>query len=108
MAGISKSLEQKLIAGDATNYDTFELAVEQFANTGGKLIELMVSENFVGASKVASVISTDYAVPVYDVSAHNLELSPVDVVDQKLVKKHKVLPLYKRGDRLLTYSHPSH
>ena len=100
MAGISKSLEQKLIAEGGIDSDTLSLAMEQCTNAGAKLIEYLVSENFVEASKLATIISTEYAVPVYDVSAHNLELSPNEVVDQKLIKQHKALPLYRRGNRL--------
>lgn len=100
MAGISKSLENKLIADGGIDSDTLELAMEQCTNTGRKLIDHLVSEKFVEAPVLASIISAEYAVPVYDVSSHNLDLSPVDVVDQKLVKKHRTLPLYKRGNRL--------
>lgn len=100
MAGISKSLQRKLIAEGAIDADTLELATEQCQNTGGNLVEHLISENFLEAKALASAISSEYAVPVYDVSAHNLELSPTDVVDQKLVKKHKALPLYRRGNRL--------
>ncbi len=59
MAGISKSLEQKLIADGGIDSDTLELAMEQCANTGGKLIEHLVSENFVEAPKLATIISAE-------------------------------------------------
>ena len=100
MAGISKSLEQKLIAEGDINSDTLELAIEQCTTSGAKLIDHLAAEGFVEASKLANIISSEYAIPLYDVSSHNLELSPADVIDHKLVKKHKVLPLYRRGNRL--------
>ena len=100
MAGLSKSLEKKLIADGAIDSDTLELAIEQCNNTGGDLIDHLISDNFIQAKDLASAISAEYSIPVYDVSSHNLELSPRDVVDQKLVKKHKALPLYQRGNRL--------
>jgi type IV pilus assembly protein PilB len=100
LAGISKSLEEKMIADGGIDADTLELAKEQCANTGSDLVEHLVSEGFLEAKTLASVISSEYAVPVYDVSSHNLELSPADIVDQKLVKKHKVLPLYRRGNKI--------
>lgn len=100
MAGISKSLEQKLIAEGGIDSDTLELAMEQCTNTGAKLIDHLAAEDFVEASKLANIISSEYAIPLYDVSSHNLELSPADLIDHKLVKKHKALPLYRRGNRL--------
>ena len=100
MAGISKSLEQKLIAEGDINSDTLELAIEQCTTSGAKLIDHLAAEGFVEASKLANIISSEYAIPLYDVSSHNLVLSPADVIDHKLVKKHKVLPLYRRGNRL--------
>ena len=100
MAGISKSLEKKLIADGEIDSDTLQLAMEQANNVGAKLIEHLVHENFLDAGRIAHIISAEYSVPIYDVSAHNPEMSPVDVVDQKLIKKHSALPLQKRGNRL--------
>jgi type IV pilus assembly protein PilB len=100
LAGLSKSLEQKLIAEGAIDSDTLELAIEQCNNTGGDLIDHLISESFIDAKSLASAISAEYSVPVYDVSCHNVELIPADVVDQKLVKKHKALPLYRRGNKI--------
>lgn len=100
LAKLSSSLVQKLTAEGGIDTDTLELALEQCINTGKKILEHLVSENFVEPAKLASIISAEYAVPIYDVSAHDLTLSPTDVVDQKLVKKHRALPLYRRGNRL--------
>jgi len=44
LAGISKSLEQKLVADGGIDSDTLELAMEQCANTGSKLIEHLVDQ----------------------------------------------------------------
>ena len=69
MAGISKSLEQKLIAEGGIDSDTLELAMEQCTNTGAKLIDHLAAEDFVEASKLANIISSEYAIPLYDVSS---------------------------------------
>lgn len=100
MAGLSKSLEQQLISNGHIDSDSLQLATEQASNEGVKLLDHLVNQNFIEARKLATAISQEYSVPLYDVEAHNLELSPVDVVDQKLVKNHRALPLYKRGNRL--------
>lgn len=100
MAGISKSLKQRLITEGGLDSDTLELAMEQCANTDSKIIDHLSAEGFIEASKLANIISSEYAIPLYDVSSHNLELSPPDLIDHKLLKKHRVLPLYRRGNRL--------
>lgn len=100
MAGISKSLKQRLITEGGLDSDTLELAMEQCANTDSKIIDHLSAEGFIAASKLANIISSEYAIPLYDVSSHNLELSPPDLIDHKLLKKHRVLPLYRRGNRL--------
>ena len=43
MAGLSKSLEQKLIAEGAIDSDTLELAIEQCNNTGGDLVDQLTA-----------------------------------------------------------------
>ena len=37
---------------------------------------------------------------MFDLDAIDLESIPRDIVDEKLIKKHHALPLFKRGNRL--------
>ena len=60
----------------------------------------LVSNNILPASKVAMEASKEFGLPVFDLDAIDPESIPRDLVDDKLIKKHNALPLYKRGNRL--------
>jgi len=44
--------------------------------------------------------STEFGVPLYDLDSHNVDLDTVKLVQDKLLQKHRCLPLYRRGKRL--------
>jgi len=60
----------------------------------------LVSNNLLSATKIAMEASKEFGLPVFDLDAIDQEAIPRDVVDDKLIKKHLVLPLFKRGNRL--------
>ena len=60
----------------------------------------LVDKNILSANKIAMEASKEFGLPVFDLDAIDLEAIPRDIVDDKLIKKHHALPLYKRGNRL--------
>ena len=60
----------------------------------------LVSNNILSATKIAMETSKEFGLPVFDLDAIDPEAIPRDIVDDKLIKKHHALPLYKRGNRL--------
>ncbi len=64
------------------------------------LIAYIVSEGMADARAVAVAASHEFGVPLLDLDAAEIDLDVVRAVDQKLITKHRVLPLVKRGKRL--------
>ena len=60
----------------------------------------LVANNILSATKIAMEASNEFGLPVFDLDAIDPEAIPRDIVDDKLIKKHHALPLYKRGKRL--------
>ena len=60
----------------------------------------LVSNNILSATKIVMEASKEFGLPVFDINALDMETIPRDLVDDKLIKKHHALPLYKRGNRL--------
>ena len=52
------------------------------------------------AKDVALLVSTEFGLPFLDLSAMDPEHFAVDLVTPELVEKHRVLPIFKRGNRL--------
>ncbi len=64
------------------------------------LSEYLVENKLVSAQKIAVVSGQEFGLPILDLDAIDTEALPKDLVDEKLIKKHHALPLYKRGNRL--------
>ncbi|MBZ2189678.1 type IV-A pilus assembly ATPase PilB [Alcanivorax sp. JB21] len=64
------------------------------------LVSFLVSKNMAPGRDVARVVAEEFGDPLLDLSAFNPELMTKDLVDHKLITKHRVLPLFRRGSRL--------
>ena len=60
----------------------------------------LVESKKLDSTTVAKVASDEFGVPLFDVSALDLEVAPVKLVNEKIISRHHVLPMYKRGMRL--------
>jgi len=64
------------------------------------LVAYLVNEDLADARSIAVAASHEFGVPLLDLDAVDIDLEVVRAVDQKLINKHRVLPLVKRGQRL--------
>jgi type IV pilus assembly protein PilB len=64
------------------------------------LITYLTQNKLADSSKLAFSAAMEFGVSVLDLSSFLPEMMPEKVVDEKLVRKHNALPLFKRGNRL--------
>jgi type IV pilus assembly protein PilB len=62
--------------------------------------QYLVKNNVVDANRIAMEASSEFGLPVFDLDALDTDTVPRELVDDKLIKKHHALPLYRRGARL--------
>ncbi|HEX9812343.1 MAG TPA: type IV-A pilus assembly ATPase PilB [Burkholderiales bacterium] len=60
----------------------------------------LVDSKKLDAKVIARVASEEFGVPLFDVNSLDLESAPIKLVDEKILRRHHVLPLHKRGTRL--------
>ncbi len=60
----------------------------------------LVESKKLDSTTVAKVASDEFGVPLFDVGALDLEAAPVNLISEKIITRHHVLPMYKRGTRL--------
>ena len=60
----------------------------------------LVESKKLEAKVIARVASEEFGVPLFDVNSIDIESAPVKLVDEKILRRHHVLPLHKRGTRL--------
>jgi type IV pilus assembly protein PilB len=81
-----------------------EEAVQEAAVAARKaktpLVSYLVANDLADSRAIAVAASHEFGVPLLDLDAIDIELETLRAVDQKLLNKHRVLPLLKRGQRL--------
>jgi type IV pilus assembly protein PilB len=60
----------------------------------------VVESGLANSMRVAESASDEFGTPLLDLSAFNLDTCPKNLVDVKLIEKHRTIPLFKRGNRL--------
>ena len=80
-----------------------ENAVQAFQDASRKKVPFVahvVSQGLANARDIAHVASMEFGVPLLDLDAVEVDLDITKLVQEKLVRQHHTLPLYKRGNRL--------
>src|SRR5512138_2793153 len=75
-------------------------AVAAAKENGTTLVSHLVSAGLADAREIAIAASQEFGVPLLDLDAIQPDLETVKLVSDKLLTKHRVLPLVKRGKRL--------
>ncbi len=93
-------LARRLVEEGHLNEATAATACERATKKKMPLVKYLVDKKLVDSKIIASAASVEFGVPLFDLDAMDLEQCAYRLVDEKLIQKHGVLPLYKRGNRL--------
>jgi type IV pilus assembly protein PilB len=67
---------------------------------GSSIVTHLVKIGAANARDIAIAASSEFGVPLFDLDAINLDPETVRLVSEKLLTKHRVLPVFRRGKRL--------
>jgi type IV pilus assembly protein PilB len=96
LSGLSRRLVQDGLIGEEAVIHAIKGAEAQHVG----LVAYLVDHKLIEASKIAVAASSEFGVPLLDLDALDLDMEAVKSVDQRLLAKHRVLPLLLRGKRL--------
>src|ERR1700761_4788116 len=96
LGGLAQRLVQDGLLEESAMQDAMAKAKEKRAN----LVTHLVSTNLATARDIAISASNEVGVPLLDLDAVAPDADAVRAVSDKLLQKHRVLPLMKRGKRL--------
>ncbi|ALG67986.1 type IV-A pilus assembly ATPase PilB [Beggiatoa leptomitoformis] len=97
---ILTGLARKLVSENLLTEAVAEQAFEEAIKTRSSFVAYLVEKKLLGSKEVAHAASEELGVPLVDIE--NIDLNPdvIKLIDEKLLKKHRALPLFKRGNRL--------
>ena len=96
LGGLPQRLVQDGVVEEAAMLEALNAARER--NQG--IVTLLVTSGAAKARDIAVAASTEFGVPLLDLDSVALDLEAVRLVSDKLLAKHRVLPLFRRGKRL--------
>ncbi len=75
-------------------------AAQQAKENKQPFVSYLVLNNLIPSEAIASAASQEFGLPLFDLSAMNMELAATDLVKEELIQQHHALPLFQRGGRL--------
>lgn len=96
LTGLARRLVQEQLVPEEKMRTALAGAREERAT----LVSYIGAKGLARSRDVARVVAEEFGDPVLDLAAFNPELMTKGLVDYKLISKHRVLPLFKRGSRL--------
>src|SRR5579862_3453534 len=93
-------LPQRLVQDGVVDESGMRQALAAATEKRTSFVTQLIAAGAATARDIANAASTEYGVPLFDLTALNVDLDTVKTVSDKLLAKHRVLPLFKRGKRL--------
>ena len=95
-----QGLPLRLIQDGLLDEKSMQAAMTAAKDANTNLVSHLVANNLANAREIAIAASQEFGVPLMDLDAIQPDLDTIKLVSDKLLAKHRVLPLVKRGKRL--------
>jgi len=95
-----QGLPQRLVADGLVSEGDMLAAIATARERRVTVVSYLVEHNVAEAREIAISAAKEFGVPLLDLDAIQPDLEIVRLVSEKLLRKHRVLPLVKRGKRL--------
>ncbi|MBA55751.1 MAG: type IV-A pilus assembly ATPase PilB [Pseudomonadales bacterium] len=93
-------LAKKLLHEGAIAEDAIRNASETAQKQKIPLVTYLVQNNLIPARTIALAAAEEFGTPLIELDAMSTDAFPKELVAEKLIRKHRALPLFKRGTRL--------
>src|SRR5580704_11994381 len=95
LGGLPQRLVQDGVVEEAAMMDALNATKD-----GSSIVTQLVKSGAANARDIAIAASSEFGVPLFDLEAINLDPEIVRLVNDKLLAKHRVLPVFRRGKRI--------
>lgn len=95
-----EGLARRLVSDNLINQTQAIAAMKQASAAKLPFVSQLVANKLLGGDSIAVAAAEEFGVPLLDLAAYDSNHIPRQLVDAKLIKKHNVLPLFRRANRL--------
>jgi type IV pilus assembly protein PilB len=96
LGGLPQRLVHDGVVEEAAMLEALNTARERKTS----VVTQLVTSGAANARDIAIAASTEFGVPLFDLDALAIDIDTIRLVSDKLLAKHRVLPLFKRGKRM--------
>ncbi len=108
LVGIT-GIARRLVQDGALDEAAARAAMSQATAAKMPLPQWFAEKKLVTAAQLAAANALEFGMPLMDVSVFDASQSAIKLVSEELLRKHQVLPLFKRGGKLFVgTSNPTH
>ena len=93
-------LAKRLVLEGVVEAGTMQKALTESQREQVSLVSYLVANKIAKAAQVAWIMADEFGDPLIDLDMIETDTIPKDVLDEKIIRKHNVLPIFKRGKRL--------
>ena len=93
-------LARRLVADGLLDEAAAQGAAQASLKARMPFVQYLVDNKLAGAGPIAWSACQEFGAPLFDLSVMDLESAPAKLVDEKLIRQHQALPLFRRGNRL--------
>ena len=93
-------LARRLVTDKLLDESQVAAAISLAARHNIPFVAQLVSSNQISERSIAVVAAQEFGIPVLNLDAFDPKFFPTELVDNKLLKKHNVLPLYQHSNKL--------
>ena len=98
--GFLGGLARRLVADGVLPEEKAKEAQARAQKAGVSIVSQIVDDKLASSAKIAHSASAAFGVPMLDLTAVEPDPDTVKLVSEKLMRQHRVIPLFKRGKRL--------
>jgi type IV pilus assembly protein PilB len=93
-------LARKLVLDGLLEEDMAAQAWDESIRNKTPFVSHVVSRGLMNPAVIAQVAGEEFGVPVLDLDAIEIEADVIKVVQEKIVRDHQTLPIFRRGNKL--------
>jgi len=97
-------LALRLVQENILEESQAQKALEEARQSKIPLVRYLVDNKIIDSLTIATAASREFGLPLFDISAMDMEPCAAKLVDIKLIEQHNAVPLFKRGKRLFVAS----
>lgn len=93
-------LAKQLVIAQLLDETVAQQAQQQAQRNKLSLVSYLVQNKLVKSRDLATLTSDQFGIALFDLSTIDKDAQPRDLISEKLIRQHRALPLYRRGNKL--------